>query len=85
MQPFIADATTYTFKNIFFLPLKTWQNGVQNLLIIGTNLYFTIAKQLKARPNLNFCWIKKKLTARLMFNDFDYKAHALRYFWADIF
>jgi hypothetical protein len=40
MQVFSADATMFSKKfKLFFLPLKTWKNHPQKLLIIGPDLF----------------------------------------------
>ena len=42
------------------LPLKTWKNCPQNLLIIGPNCFFSPANRPKTSPNLIFCSIKMR-------------------------
>ena len=59
MQLFSADATIFLKKlKRKFLPLKTWKNCSQKLLIICPKLFFSIATRPKISPNLIFCSIK---------------------------
>ena len=40
------------------MPLKTWKNCSQKLLIIGPNFFFSIVNRAKTSPNQIFCSIK---------------------------
>ena len=42
------------------MPLKTWKNNPQKLLIIGSDPFFITANRLKSSRNLNSCSIKKR-------------------------
>ena len=43
MQLFSADTTKFFEKKIaFILPLKTWKNHPQKLLIIGPDIFFQL-------------------------------------------
>ena len=55
MQLFSAD-TTISKKEYF--ALETWKKRPQKLLMIGPNIFFSIANWLKISQNLNFCFIK---------------------------
>ena len=59
MQFFSADAT------VFFLPLKTWKNHPQKLLIIGPDPFFQYCHSAHIQP--------KSPTAGLPYNDFECK------------
>jgi len=58
MQLFCKDATIFVII-IFFLPLKTWKNRSQKLLIIRPYFFFSIANWPKISPNHIFGYIKR--------------------------
>ena len=60
MQLFSADARLFLKKFWdFFLPLKTWKNCSQKLLIIGPSaFFFSLANRPKTCPKHIFCSIK---------------------------
>ena len=59
MQPFSADATIFLKKmKLFFCPLKTWKNHLQNLLIIGPQYFFQYCQPAQNQPNSHFLFHK---------------------------
>ena len=70
MQLISADPRVFLKKK---LPLKTWKNCPQKLLVIGPqSFFFSIANLPKISPNLIFCSIKMS-PCQLLYNDFDWR------------
>ena len=58
MQLFCADATLFLKKNLIFLPMKTWKNQTQKLLMIGPNFFFQQWQLAQNQPKSQFLFHK---------------------------
>ena len=58
MQLFSADATMFSNKIYIFLPLKTWKNNPQKMLIVGPDPFFQYRELAQIQPKSQFLFHK---------------------------